>query len=623
MLVSGLVAVLYGWAFVAGSGSVNQALLVSNGAAITASIAFIYAIVAYLWTPRKFIPASSIIGFLIIIAMIAFLIQDTGFLTSPFIALWMIAALCAPVFGSYGIAPVIGGVAIYITTLAIGGGLDFEAVALSLLLGLLPLAIGYLIWRTPNDHGTALTEDKSLNQLSDKLDSVAEQSEIVIDAIADGVIALNGRGEITLINPAAQHMLGWSRADALSLNYKSVLKLIDSHDVVPNDTNDPIYQALNTNSQTENENLRLTTADSAKTFVASLIISPLGEPGSGVIIVFRDITKARAEEREQAEFISTASHEMRTPVASIEGYLGLAINPATAQIDDKAREYITKAQDAAKHLGRLFQDLLDVSRADDGRLENKPEIIEIVPFVRDIVTGLLPTAQAKNLTLSFPPMPNLTEQPTTSVGQKTLSPVYYANVDRYHLREIVGNLIENAIKYTPSGGIIVDITNDATSLTLSIKDSGLGIPKEDIPHLFQKFYRVDSTDTREIGGTGLGLYLSRRLAESIGGKLWVESVYQEGSVFYLKIPRIDTAQAQRMLAQQKALSNTTAAAAPQVASPVVNAQPQPPQPSPQTIDPQPAPRPTQAATPAPRPAPVSQPAANIVVPTQQSTDSQK
>src|SRR5690606_4513614 len=98
----------------------------------------------------------------------------------------------------------------------------------------------------------------------------------------------------------------------------------------------------------------------------SLVASPVGGPGSGIIIVFRDITKEKAEEREQAEFISTASHEMRTPVASIEGYLGLALNPATAQVDEKARNYITKAHEAAQHLGRLFQDLLDTARAEDG-----------------------------------------------------------------------------------------------------------------------------------------------------------------------------------------------------------------------------------------------------------------
>src|SRR5690606_7866046 len=134
--------------------------------------------------------------------------------------------------------------------------------------------------------------------------------------------------------------------------------------------------------------------------------SPVGQPGSGVIVVFRDITKEKAEEREQAEFISTASHEMRTPVASIEGYLGLALNPATAQIDDKARMYLTKAHEVAQHLGRLFQDLLDITKAEDGRLSNNPRAVEVVTFVKDVVEGLRPQAEAKGLILVYKPIPD-------------------------------------------------------------------------------------------------------------------------------------------------------------------------------------------------------------------------
>ena len=115
-------------------------------------------------------------------------------------------------------------------------------------------------------------------------------------------------------------------------------------------------------------------------------------------MVFRDMTKEKSEEREQAEFISTASHEMRTPVASIEGYLGLALNPATATIDDKAREH-PKAQASAQHLGRLFQDLLDVSKAEDGRLSNNPTVLDTAAYISDIVEGLRPKALEKNLTL--------------------------------------------------------------------------------------------------------------------------------------------------------------------------------------------------------------------------------
>lgn len=570
MLLSGLVLAFYAWVLTQSNGEIDQSLIVSNQAAIAAGITMIYSIASHFLTPRKILMPSAVIGFLLVIAMIGLLINDTGYLSSPFIALWTIASLSAAIFGAYGTVPIISGILIYLISLLAWGNLDFDAIALTTLLGILPLGVGYLIWRPlASDSKLQAAEDKSLHELNSKLDAVSGQSEIVIAAIADGVISIDGRGVITLFNPAAQRLLGWGRADAIGLDYKSVLKLLDSHNASPSEQNNPIYQALNTNSQTQSNNLRVQTVDSGKSFVASITTTPIGSPGSGAIIVFRDITRETADERQQAEFISTASHEMRTPVASIEGYLGLAINPATATIDDRARDYIGKAQAAAKHLGRLFQDLLDVTKADDGRLSDNPTVIDIVPFIRDIIIGQLPSAAAKNINIGYPPQPGLNATQAEDSSGRTLSPVYYVNLDPDHLREIIGNLLENAIKYTPSGSITVDVSSEPDSLTISIKDSGIGIPKEDIPHLFQKFYRVDDSDTREIGGTGLGLYLSRKLAEAIDGKLWVESVYGQGSTFYLKLPRIDASLADKLRSQQsrQQTPQSPVQAAPQVASP--------------------------------------------------------
>lgn len=240
---------------------------------------------------------------------------------------------------------------------------------------------------------------------------------------------------------------------------------------------------------------------------------------------------------------------MRTPVASIEGYLGLALNPATATVDAKARDFINKAHESAQHLGRLFSDLLDVSKADDSRLKNDPEVVDVVPFIHDIVEGLTPKAIEKGLRVLYKPMPFGDETPNAR-----FSPVFYANVDNDHLREIAQNLVENAIKYTPQGDIVVDVTGDNEHVVLSVADTGIGIPREDQVHLFQKFYRVDSSDTREIGGTGLGLYLCRRLTETIGGRIWIESEYKRGSTFYVEIPRTDHDEAMRLIEQSSVLA---------------------------------------------------------------------
>ncbi|MBC7868819.1 HAMP domain-containing histidine kinase, partial [Candidatus Saccharibacteria bacterium] len=220
------------------------------------------------------------------------------------------------------------------------------------------------------------------------------------------------------------------------------------------------------------------------------------------------------------------------------------------QIDEKARNFIIKAHESAQHLGRLFQDLLDVSKAEDGRLSNNPKVIDVMAYTHDILQGLQEKAATKGLRLIFKPIPDDKE--------RHLSPVYNVNLDNDHLREVINNLTENAIKYTPLGEVVVDVTGSDDKVVISVKDTGIGIPAEDMPHLFQKFYRVDNVDTRQIGGTGLGLYLCRRLTEAMGGRIWAESEYKKGSTFYVELPRIDTQEAAR-LAEQQALAVQNAA----------------------------------------------------------------
>jgi PAS domain S-box-containing protein len=421
--------------------------------------------------------------------------------------------------------------------------LDVETLLKMTLILILPLILGPLIWRNRSKKDELENDSRQYRNLTNELNEVASKSEVVINAIGDGVMFIDAQGLIQLINPAAQAIVGWGKQDAITLHYKSVLKLINQKDETLDETNDPISLALNNNQQIKSNDLNLVT-NSGKKIAISLLISPVGTIGSGVIVVFRDITKERDEGREQAEFISTASHEMRTPVASIEGYLGLALNSQTAQIDERARQFITKAHESAEHLGHLFQDLLDVSKSEDGRMSNNPKVTNIVIFIRDIVQGLRQKADEKGLRLIYKPMPD-------DANERFMAPEYLVNLDNDHIREIVNNLVDNAIKYTLKGEVSIDVTGDDEHVIFSVKDSGIGIPNEDIPHLFQKFYRVDNKDTHEIGGTGLGLYLCRKLAEMMGGRIWVESKYGEGSTFNVELPRISRQEAEKLKEQEK------------------------------------------------------------------------
>jgi PAS domain S-box-containing protein len=489
------------------------------------------------WLPL-FIP------FIVFVLTTAYLVITTGATESSFLPLWALVVFCSPLFGAYGWLPVIVIIGSYVagdylTTRALAA----ETVVPIILSSIVPLIAGVVLWRNTSDTDDA--ETKNVKHLATQLSEVATKSEIVINAIGDGVIAVDGTGVIQLINPAAQEILGWGKQDALMLSYKSILKLADdAHDEV-DPSKDPIQQVLNTNQQSRGSKL-LAVTNSGKKIAIAVVASPIGDPGSGAIAVFRDVTNERAEEREQAEFISTASHEMRTPVASIEGYLGLALNQNTATIDARARDFIMKAHESAEHLGRLFQDLLDVSKSEDGRMTSTPKVLDIVPFTETVVEGLTQKATEKGLQIKF--------VPTAGTGQgqgvKKIMPVYYVNLDSDHIREVLDNLVENAIKYTPAGTVEVDVTGTEDKVVVSIKDSGLGIPTEDIPHLFQKFYRVENVDRQAIGGTGLGLYLCRRLVETMQGRLWVESTFGTGSTFFVELPRISNQEAERMKMEQ-------------------------------------------------------------------------
>ena len=535
---------------------------ISFWVAIVAGITLVSSVAFYFLTFKKETYYPALIVYLLFTIMAGLLVIQSGGTGSPFIAVWMLVSFFAGIFAFWGFIPIVVASGTYVAIEYISQDFTIGSLAVTIFASIIPLIIGTIVWR---DHGDIDQSSKDVKNLANQLSEVANKSEIVINAIGDGVVAVDNQGVIQLINPAAQEILGWGKQDALMLNYKSILKLTDlnNHEIDP--SQDPIQQVLNTNQQVRSGNLILNTK-SGKKITTSLVVSPVGDAGGGVIAVFRDITKETAEEREQAEFISTASHEMRTPVASIEGYLGLALNPNTAVIDEKARDFIMKAHEAAQHLGRLFQDLLDVSKSEDGRMTNVAKVVDMSVLTQTIAQGLEAKAKEKNLQLVF--------KPNADVNIKKIAPVYFVNIDNDHVREILDNLIENAIKYTPTGFVEVDINGTDDKVIISVKDSGLGIPAEDLPHLFQKFYRVDNLDRQQIGGTGLGLYLSRRLAEAMGGRLWVESVHKQGSTFFLELPRISSQEAENLKSQQAVAAQQAAVAAAQ--APVAAAPAMPP-----------------------------------------------
>lgn len=391
-----------------------------------------------------------------------------------------------------------------------------------------------------------------------------QKADIIINSINDGVILIGADNIIQVFNPGAKRITGWETTETVGLDYRSILKFVDEKNTAIFDTDHPIYKALTTGNPIRDNTSNLLRKDN-KALSVDISVSPMltqNRTVLGVITILRDVEEQRRQEKQRADFISTASHEMRTPVAAIEGYLALALNDKVTKIDAKARSYLEKAHASTQHLGQLFQDLLTSAKAEDGRLSNHPVVVELSEYVEKLVDDLKFSAEKKGLLLELLMGGHQrTDSTTVDVSKRVVKPLLYVHADPDRLREVVTNLFDNAVKYTESGRISIGITGDKDVVQLRISDTGPGIPKDDVSHLFQKFYRVDNSATRTIGGTGLGLYICRKIIELYGGRIWVESEVGKGSTFYINLPRLTSEKATELQAreseQQAPIQNET------------------------------------------------------------------
>lgn len=406
---------------------------------------------------------------------------------------------------------------------------------------------GYFVWHKRK------TQDNTqkLNQLSGALMSKEIQAEILIQSITDGIIVTNTTNNITLFNQGASKITEWPSEDALGIDARSVFQLLEdpkTSTLISNDQH-PFAKVIQTREPV-NQTFQLVTRSNKQVYI-STVISPIIIPKTnelaGTVAVFRDVSREKSEEQQRADFVSTASHEMRTPVAAIEGYLALALNDKVSKIDSKARDYLEKAHSSTQHLGQLFQDLLTSAKAEDGRLISHPVVVEMGAFIENLAEDLRFVAEKKNLKM---------ELVTKSIGPnsegivdargKVIQPLYYSHVDPDRIREVITNVFDNAVKYTSEGKVSLAITGNDEVIQISVSDTGPGIPKSDLDHLFQKFYRVDNSATRSIGGTGLGLFICKKIVELYHGTIWAESEVGKGSTFFINLPRLTTQRAHQL-----------------------------------------------------------------------------
>ena len=368
----------------------------------------------------------------------------------------------------------------------------------------------------------ATTLNDMASQLHAKIDELSEdraQLLAVLTSMVEGVMVLDYRGHVLQINPALERMFGISRVEARGRPCAELFR----HQQL----NDLVTTILRSPAPYEDEIVLPLTGRCLQ-----IEASPAGgerESEACIVLVFHDITELRRLEKIRKDFVANVSHELRTPLTSIKGYVEALLDGAKDDPVASAKflEIILKQSD---RLNLIIEDLLELSKIESGRVSLKEEPLELRSVVDRTLSMIKPIADKKRHRL------------VTSVDP-SLPPVAG---DDGRLVQVLTNLLDNAIKYTPEGGTITvgaalapSIGNAeplAGAIELTVTDTGIGIPEEDRPRVFERFYRVDKARSRELGGTGLGLAIVKHIVEGHGGQVWVEANHPQGSRFVVRLP---------------------------------------------------------------------------------------
>ncbi|MDY0087945.1 MAG: response regulator [Coriobacteriia bacterium] len=332
-----------------------------------------------------------------------------------------------------------------------------------------------------------------------------ERMQAILAATSDGMIVLDPTGRVELINQAAAQLLGSPAEDLLG----------EPVDVVA---------LLGLDEEPENgvaiEVIRSEPEHRVYIVRMNRIMGLDGE-GAGHVISAHDITAEREAAVMKNEFVSMVSHELRTPLTSIKGYVDLVAEGDAGEINEMQKEFLTIVQENSDRLVALINDILDISRIESGRVHLKVDPLEVPELIQGVIETFRTYAKSSDVQLMW-----VSEEPMPRAAG-----------DRDRIGQVLMNLVSNAIKYSPGGGsVTVRARQDGEQVVVSVHDTGIGIALEDQEQLFSKFYRVDSSLTRDIGGTGLGLSICKSVVELLGGDVGCESEPGEGSTFWFTLP---------------------------------------------------------------------------------------
>ena len=359
----------------------------------------------------------------------------------------------------------------------------------------------------------------NLNDLSEvirltqeNLEQESKRLHSILSYMTDGVLATNRRGKITMINDMAKKQLGVQKEEVLNKSILELLKIEDEYELRDLITQVPelMIDSQDANSEYLSLRVRFALVRRESGFI------------SGLVAVLHDTTEQEKEERERRLFVSNVSHELRTPLTSVKSYLEALDEGALTE--PIAPDFIKVSLDETNRMMRMVTDLLHLSRIDNATSHLDVEMINFTAFITFILNRfdkMRGSDEEKKYDL-------VRDYPITSV---------WIEIDTDKMTQVIDNILNNAIKYSPDGGkITVTMKTTDDQMILSISDQGLGIPKQDLPRIFDRFYRVDRARSRAQGGTGLGLAIAKEIVKQHEGFIWAKSEYGKGSTFTIVLP---------------------------------------------------------------------------------------
>lgn len=346
------------------------------------------------------------------------------------------------------------------------------------------------------------------------------RNEAILSSIGDGVIVVSDKGDVIFANEQALIMLGSPRENLIGTHLLHAISIFDEKTELPLEKH-PMQASL-LNGQKVSTNLYFMRKDGSK-FPVAVTTSPVLLQGSliGGVLVFRDITHEKDVDRMKTEFISLASHQLRTPLSAMKWYSELLLSKDVGELSEEQAKILNKIYISNERMIDLVNTLLNISRIESGRIIIDPRPTNLKKLLEEVLSELAPKIQKKKQVIVLSAHPSLPE----------------IKIDPSLVRHVYLNLLTNASKYSPeTGEIHILISKSQDSLISQITDNGIGIPAAQQPKVFQKFFRATNVSRVETDGSGLGLYLVRAIVEASGGKIWYKSEEGKGTTFWFSLP---------------------------------------------------------------------------------------